>query len=74
MQAGLCQVKNSTSDCNVVRASYHIHGLSATDIASQLGYRPSKETAVLVNGHITSASNGNGSSMKQLNAAMRSEL
>jgi hypothetical protein len=33
--------------------------------AVQLGYRPSKDTAVLVNGSISSASNGNGSSAKQ---------
>jgi hypothetical protein len=38
-----------------------------------LGYRPSKDTAALVNGSISSASNGNGSSTKQLNAAARAE-
>ena len=41
----------------------------------QLGYRPAKDTAVLVNGSISSASNGsgNGSGAKQLNAAARAE-
>lgn len=50
-------------------------GINNCVCAVQLGYRPSKDTAVLVNGSISSASNGNGngSGAKQLNAAARAE-
>lgn len=59
---GSCALRNNTSTITCV-------------CAVQLGYRPAKDTAVLVNGSISSASNGNGngSGAKQLNAAARAE-